>query len=96
MVRDTVLRLRETTYNQVVEEELGQVFDHVIHLSVEVVTTEHIPVLLAYFFDRLEGSLCVLGCVCLLQMRAQLWDQRRPILLHEAFGHEGDAFEHQG
>ena len=83
------------TYNQTIEHKLRQVLNHIVHLSVQVIWSKHVPVLLADFLNGFEGPLNVALITALLQMRGKLWDQSWPVFLHESLGHQCDCLEEE-
>lgn len=77
---------------QAVEQGFGQVDNHVVHLGVEGVRSEHKPVLFADFLDAFEGH-SYIGQNARVHVRHQLWNQVLPLCLHVALAHECDAFK---
>ena len=83
------------TYPNVVEDDGGDLLYHVVHLAVEIIGAEHVPVLLADVFDGMQRALHILRRLLLLKLSNKLRDQRRPLILNEALAHERDAFEQE-
>lgn len=81
--------------DQVVQQVAREIFDHVIHLTVEVVASEHEAVLLANLLDCLQSKLRARKIVGLRwvddQISNQLWDQRRPFVLDVPFSHKANT-----
>ena len=69
-----------------------QVFYDVVHLDVQSVTSEHVPVLLADLFDAFQRKSA--GCeLSRLQVVRQTGDERGPVCVHISFAHEAYHFQ---
>ena len=82
------------TYHQILDEKWRQIFNHVVHLSVKFIWSEHVSVLFADLLDCFERKLDV-TYISWVQVSNQLWDQWWPLSLHVAFTHEWYDLEQQ-
>jgi hypothetical protein len=94
LLRDLIdLRKLVNSRHQVLQQIRRQVLNHVVHLHVQIVRSEHEAILLADLFDRFKAQLDASQFTSLLQVLSQLGHERRPLFVYEALAHKCDNLE---
>lgn len=77
---------------QIIQKILRYIVNHVVHLGVEGVWPEHIPILFRDFFDSLQGHDYVRN-IARDEVRVQLGNQAGPLSLNVSFTHKRNTLE---